>query len=572
MQASEIEEHFVTVNLAAGSQREKQVFLDHLSMHTWRNVSLHVQQAPEDPAALELAVATVLRRKGRVQDAMSLSLSSLRRFLGGDDQKLLDQLNNLNSRLAKLALAAPQRLSAAEQKAEVKSLEGHREDLEEEISRRSAGFFQSSRPVTLDAIQAVIPENAALIEFAVYRPFDAKAPDNEKAYGDPHYVAYVIRRRGEVQWQELGGASAIDQAIDGLRQALRDPQRKDVRELARAVDERVLRSARSLAGDATHLLISPDGQLNLIPFEALVDEQGRYMAEHYSISYLTTGRDLLRMQVARESKTRPVIVADPFFGEPGTTKTARSGAQLKAISVGPRRRSILPTDDLSGAYFAPLSGTAQEAHAIQSLFPEAELLIGPQATKSTLQQVVAPRILHIATHGFFLQSPAVPSQNFARSGLNNGRRIYSGFKMEDPLLRSGLALSGANLNLTGNSDGILTALEVSNLNLWGTRLVTLSACETGVGVVKNGEGVYGLRRSFFLAGAETLMMSLWSVSDRTTREMMISYYTGLKGGLGRGEALHQAELAMMKRKSRSHPFYWASFIQLGEWANLDGQR
>ena len=140
------------------------------------------------------------------------------------------------------------------------------------------------------------------------------------------------------------------------------------------------------------------------------------------------------------------------------------------------------------------------------------------------------------------------------------------------LARSGLALSGANLTKSGSQDGILTALEASTLNLWGTKLVTLSACDTGVGEVRNGEGVYGLRRAFFRAGTEALVMSLWPVSDRVTREMMTSYYRELKHGLGRGEALRQAQLAMMKRKGREHPFYWASFIQSGEWANLDGQR
>ena len=120
--------------------------------------------------------------------------------------------------------------------------------------------------------------------------------------------------------------------------------------------------------------------------------------------------------------------------------------------------------------------------------------------------------------------------------------------------------------------GILTALEASNLNLWGTRLVTLSACDTGVGEVKNGEGVYGLRRAFFLAGAETLVMSLWPVSDVVSHEVMSAYYRGLKDGLGRGEALRQAQLTLLARATRRHPFYWASFIQAGEWGNLDGMR
>ena len=102
--------------------------------------------------------------------------------------------------------------------------------------------------------------------------------------------------------------------------------------------------------------------------------------------------------------------------------------------------------------------------------------------------------------------------------------------------------------------------------------MTLSACDTGLGEVKNGEGVYGLRRALVLAGAETLVMSLWPVSDYVTREMMSEYYKGLRQGLGRGEALRQVKFAMLKRKDRQHPFYWASFIQSGEWANLDGRR
>ena len=110
------------------------------------------------------------------------------------------------------------------------------------------------------------------------------------------------------------------------------------------------------------------------------------------------------------------------------------------------------------------------------------------------------------------------------------------------------------------------------MNLWGTKLATLSACDTGLGEVKNGEGVYGLRRAFVLAGTESLVMSLWPVSDYVTREMMTAYYTGLKEGQGRNAALRQVQLNMLKRKEREHPFYWASFIQSGEWANLDGKR
>ena len=148
------------------------------------------------------------------------------------------------------------------------------------------------------------------------------------------------------------------------------------------------------------------------------------------------------------------------------------------------------------------------------------------------------------------------------------RRVPSA-AAQNPLLRSGLALAGGNVT---QRDGILTALEASGLDLWGTKLVTLSACDTGVGEIQNHEGVYGLRRAFLLAGAETLVMSLWPVSDYITRDAMVSYYGRLREGVGRGDALRQAKFEIFKHSSRRHPYYWASFIQSGEWANLDGRR
>jgi CHAT domain-containing protein len=146
-----------------------------------------------------------------------------------------------------------------------------------------------------------------------------------------------------------------------------------------------------------------------------------------------------------------------------------------------------------------------------------------------------------------------------------------GGRIGNPLLRSGLALAGAN-EQKKEDNGILTALEMTGLNLWGTKLVVLSACDTGVGEVRSGDGVHGLRRALVLAGSETQVMSLWPVSDRRTRELMVSYYEGLGRGEGRGEALRQVQLKMLKDVKRGHPYYWASFIQSGEWAKLEGNQ
>jgi CHAT domain-containing protein len=133
-------------------------------------------------------------------------------------------------------------------------------------------------------------------------------------------------------------------------------------------------------------------------------------------------------------------------------------------------------------------------------------------------------------------------------------------------------LAGVNEHRRDDDDGVLTAMEAASLDLWGTKLVVLSACDTGVGEVKNSEGVYGLRRALVLAGSETQVMSLWPVVDKATAILMSGYYGRLLKGKGRSEALRQIQLEMLKDRELRHPYYWASFIQAGEYANLDGKR
>jgi CHAT domain-containing protein len=333
-----------------------------------------------------------------------------------------------------------------------------------------------------------------------------------------------------------------------MRDAVRDPSSADVKARARAVDERVIQPVRASLAGATRLLISPDGGLNTVPFEALVDEHGRYLIERYSTTYLTSGRDLLRMDASRATPGNPVIIADPLFGEPS------AAAARRAVPRAGSTRSVTIGADMASLYFAPLSGSAMEGNAIKSLFPSATLLTGRRASKSALERVKAPFILHIASHGFFL--------------ADEGTTPAAGVA-QNPLLRSGLALAGANIP-GAQGDGILTALEATGLDLWGTHLVTLSACDTGVGEVHNGEGVYGLRRAFMLAGAETLVMSLWPVTDSIARDTMVAYYARLRTGAGRGDALRQAKLSILMRPAQRHPYYWAGFIQSGDWTRLRG--
>jgi CHAT domain-containing protein len=545
-------EQGLAYNIAIGSERQKLAYLSSIGERTNRTLSLHLRLAHENPDAARLAALVLLQRKGRVLDTVAGMAAVLRARADPADQQLLDQQQKTSVELATLALNGPQKQSPDRYAANLRELTERKEKLESAISEHNSSFRELWRPVTLESVQAALPADAALLEFTTYRPFDFRTGIDAEQLGSPHYAVYIVRREGAPIGLDLGEASQIDASVSRLREMLRDP-RRDVASASRDLFTRIMKPVEPELSHVRRLLISPDGELDLLPFESLLDRDGRYLFQRYFVTYLSTGRDLLRMQLARASRSEPVIVADPVFGEPRETRAAAT-ALLKATTAP--RRSVTTAKDLRDVYFAPLTNTAVEARNIKSMFPSAALLVRSQASKAALEELSAPQILHIATHGFFLEdeNPKAPGSP------------------ESALLRAGLALSGANVEKGGRRDGILTALEASGLDLWGTKLVTLSACDTGLGAIKTGEGVYGLRRAFFLAGAETLVMSLWPVSDFVTREMMKDYYSGLKAGLGRGDALHEAQLRMLNRPNRRHPFYWAGFIQAGDWRPLSGGR
>ncbi len=546
----------IQLNVINGSERQKIAFFSRLR-NTDRNVTFLVNLAPENAESRDLVVTQILQRKGRILDAIAQNILGFRRRATPEDEVLLRKLSSLSSDISRFSTEHRKTLTNQEFDARRQEMLSERDKIEAEISRRTLGSYEPSKAVTLAEVQAVVPDDTALIEYAVYRPYDWGHKEGAEPYGEPRYIVFVIRKNGKVQWRELGAAKDIDDAIASLRAALRDPKRSDVQRLARYVDQKVAEPVRALTGDAKQLLISPDGELNMLPFEALIDESNRYLIQSHSINYVTSGRDLLRMKVKRESKEAPLVIANPDFdeaGDPFDTERKSAGRNTNRPGTTTKRK-------FSDSYFAPLSGTAREANSIKDLFPDATIFTGTGATETLLKKAEAPKILHIATHGFFLRDDA-PAASTATPAPN----------IDNPLLRSGLAFAGANRRGDGSDDGILTALEASGLNLWGTKLVVLSACDTGVGEVRNGEGVYGLRRAFQIAGAESLVMSLWPISDLVTRELMTGYYTNLKQGMGRGESLRRIQLEMLKRPNRRHPFYWASFIQSGEWANLDGKR
>lgn len=562
MRAMSISEHNLARNIIVGSERQKLLYLAMLSGELDHVISLNVRSAPHNPSAIRLALTTLLQRKGRALDVMTDSIGVLRRrtlpnsSLAGKFEALSDAC----SRYAALVLAGPGDGEDAGHQEDVRNLEISIDGLWKDLAAHSVEFQVQSEPVTLNAVQAAIPQDAALVEFLYYNPFDVKAGESDS----PHYVAYILKRRGEPDWVDLGDAGKIDAEVARFLGSLRGSQ-PDIRQRARELDEKVMRPVRRRLGNKLkRLLISPDAELNLIPFAALVDEDQHYLVENYSISYLTSGRDLLRLRNSLPNRQGPLIVANPNFD----LKEKAGVAETKAGSDhGGRRRP-------RGArlHFVPLDEAAVEGAELRRVLKGAELLSGDQATVAAVKQVHGPSILHLVTHGFFLEDQRQRPKGLQEVMWGGNASPTAVSLDENPLLRSGLALAGANLPQNGgDEDGILTALETAGLDLWGTKLVVLSACETGLGDLRYGEGVFGLRRALVLAGAESQVMSLWRDNDGATRVLMVKYYSRLASGEGRGEALRQVQLEMLGTKQYGHPYFWAGFIQSGDWRNLRGQ-
>lgn len=585
----DIREHNLPGIFMMGAESGKLAAMALIAGETSAAVGLHATFAPDSSEALDLALLTVLHRKGRVIEVMADNLSILRRHAPPEEQALLEQWAVMQGELATFMLKGPGNQPAAYAK-RLLELALQVQQLEAQLSAHSAAFRTQFQPVSLDQVQAAIPDDAVLIEIFSYLPLNPQARSQEERWGSRRYMAYILHRQGSPRWLDLGEVMPIDRTVDRLREELRNPERFHVKEVARELDALVMEPIRPLLGKAQHLLFAPDGALNLVPVSVFVDEAQRYLVERYTISYLSTGRDLVRLSNAPPATLQPpLVIGNPDFDaaeplsqiEPAVITLSSAPRQL--LSTYEERLSHIDSPetaaiakkvlhtyfDQSSLHFDPLPGTAEEVAAVQRLLPQSQLLTAAAASKTALKQVRQPYLLHIATHGFFLagqQPQLLPTRDLSLISAP-APGLLSGVQMPHPLLRSGLALAGANTRLSGSTEGIVTAMEIAALDLWGTALVVLSACETGVGHVLDGEGVYGLRRALVIAGAESQVMSLWKVSDTTTRDLMIAYYERLLAGIGRAEALRQAQLAMLQ-SPQQHPFYWAAFIPSGAWTPL----
>jgi CHAT domain-containing protein len=328
--------------------------------------------------------------------------------------------------------------------------------------------------------------------------------------------------------------------------------------------------------DADRVFVVPDGALNLVNLGALPVGASEYLVERrLTIHYLSTERDLIARSESKSAASGLLALGGPSFdatpairrGQKSTLRAAPCGT-LQTVMFEDLPATLKEATEIAGLWKgAAASGGAEDVH----------LSIAGQATERAFKQhAPGRRVLHLATHGFFLGAECESARPGTRAvgRVSPARaKLASRVDVQNPLLVSGLAFAGANQRAKAKpdqEDGILTAEEISAMNLQGTEWAVLSACDTGLGEVKAGEGVFGLRRAFQIAGVRTVIMSLWSVEDEATRQWMRALYDArLNERLDTAESVRAASLRVLRhrraKRLSTHPFYWGAFVSAGDW-------
>lgn len=529
----------------------------------------------------ELAMEMILRGKAMVQE---VSMGERQAAFCTTDNTVRGQLGLLEEICTAVANHTLFERADADS---LETLYSLHDSLETELSRRCTAFREvlELHKVEVADVAACVPEEAALLEFVTYQPveFDScyftffwnRSHDTESS-DDIHFMALVLDAAGEISLYDVGPAEPIDSLVLLARDLIYDAQglmhstragvaEQKLNEVTGRLRELVFDPLLPQLDGKTNLYISPDGILNLLPFEILPMPDSSYLIEKYSVSYLSSGRDLLRYRQPTETSADVIIMADPDFDN-AAPLTIEASSVLTTAGVHVSDTLIHQLRGSEGCLEGPFGrlghGLTEGKHVAESFRNLSKRSVaefyGPQASEARLKGVVAgPGVLHLATHGYFC-----PKAEDLPTGYEN------------PLLRSGLLLAGCNRNIARDTatvtgeDGILTAFEVSGLNLNGTELVTLSACESGMSESGlTGDGFYGLRRAFQHSGAQSVVMSLWRVPDRETRLLMESFYERWLAGSSKRDALRESALKLL-RDSREklgcgHPLLWGGFVLTG---------
>ena len=541
-------------------------------------LSCFIDAQSKDSSRTRQAAEIILSTKGQTTEQALLRRKELVSETDSETVALADEYRYVRYQMSAKYTEGPQRGNVANFKRELDSLSRGSNELESKLARRSRSFAQSQsrQLVSISEIASHLPPHSYLVEYIAYN-YKGLEPGALKQ----RYFALIVEERGSAHIVDLGEAVRIDEAIEHYQQhfgrisrLMRPVGAQEEKEYARIASNLfalLWRPLERYLEKGASIFIAPDGGLNLVSFAGLM-EKGKYLIEKHPVHYLSAGRDIVRKGEESFSGTGLMALGDPDFDATVAERmSAGSGLAVNSGSGNPYQvRNVRPgCVQLKEFTVQRLSNTRTEVESIarfwrkQHVSEPVEPLVGSKASEDIFKKESAgKRMIHLATHGYFVQADCI-------SGAKG-----SSVSGENPLLQSGLLLAGANLHgegarEAGAEDGILTALEVSALDLRGTDRVVLSACETGLGKVEQGEGVYGLRRAFQMAGAKTVVSSLWQVPDMESMKFMKSLYS-MKSRtypeLMQKVALQRISEARLRGRS-THPFTWGAFVATGEWKN-----
>lgn len=527
------------------------------------------------------ALALILSSKDAVTDGMMERARLPRLHRDSVASSLSDSLRYVRVRLAGLYLKGPQNDRSELYDRRLAELSSTKRRLEEEVARRVGFNTESHRGTGWSGLEGanILPGDARLIEFI---RFDRVSRDHGRAR--PSYVAGILGGTAPPKLVELDAADLIDSCVARYRAHIESvaesgappgPEaQRQYFEISRRLYQHVWQPIAGEVPDSAAILIAPDGELNLISFAGLLVPDGKYLIERHAVHYVTSSAEAGRSLRPEVQGSGLLALGDPDFDVAASSSdraidAAHASSLTRTDMLGSLRSACREIDSLK---LHRLAGAREEVSRVAAFWDRGRVgpsttLTGADASEANFKWA-APghEVIHLATHGFFLH-PECRSSNPGLQGPAAARVAN-----DNPLLLSGICLAGANrfrqlTDSTAIEDGILTAEEVCSLDLSGTDWVVLSSCESGLGRVVTGEGIYGLRRSFLMAGARTVFSTLWQIPDWTTQELMRRLYTSDGTSVpARLQAAACATIADLRRRGQpDHPYNWAAFIAVGAW-------
>ncbi len=544
------------------SERERELYFNTIKENIEFYNSFYIQRMKENPIVLSEMYDNLINTKGLLFQSTSKIRSHI---IQSGNTELIKQYRTWIG--LKEYLAQSFSLSIEERKnrdIDLDTLQLETNALERELTSKSEFFAASHKEhsYTWKDISIALQPDEAAVEIVQFRKYTTRITDTV------YYAALIITCATENKPAIVlleNGNELENEALDFYSNSIKDKVKET--ESYRIYWSRI---SEKLPG-IKKIYLSLDGVYNKINLLTLLNPDGKYLVESTDIQLVSNTKDIITHKQRKEPSSSQNTAA--LFGFPNYDLGSDQQEQLAMVYSQNKERDfgLNPLDTLDRMQSKPLPGTEKEVKEISSLLSSQSWSVKTFTKNDALEEAVksvrSPRVLHIATHGFFFGDKQLLSEDRLNRfmGIENKRYI------ENPLLRSGLLFAGAKRVLTNESssyastktdNGILTAYEAMNLDLDSTELVVLSACETGLGVVQNGEGVYGLQRAFLTAGAKNIIMSLWKVNDEVTQQLMVSFYKKWIELGDKRKAFKEAQLEIKKKYPQ--PFYWGAFVMVGE--------